>query len=223
MLAVTSSMCAFGIIIPSSGYTNIPEFSNVTTYHLEVDIAGPLQVGLFSNPVINNIQYSVSGSLDSTPSGFPSFAFSLSHIFPSSPPITGAEFYPLNGSSAGTLQFQVNALADLSDGLQLDELDDLGGGLIFQFNGREVNTGRYHPMLMQLYSDGTGKVQNSNNSGGVNPATMEVVNVNFGEEYITNLTFDTSSITIAVPEPASALTFGLLVLSFVGLRRSVRS
>ena len=51
---------------------------------------------------------------------------------------------------------------------------------------------------------------------------MEEWGVDFGEEYITNFSFDTSSITIAVPEPASALAVGLLVLGFVGHRRTHR-
>lgn len=232
MITVVTSMSAFVVQIPSSDFVNTAIFSNVTTYNLEVEIAGPLQAGLFSDPVINNIQYSVSGSLGVTPSGFPSFGFSLDHIFPSSPPITGADFYPLHASSVtgGTLQFQVNAFADLSDGLQLDELDELtpdvtaeiGAGVIFHFNGREEGTGRYHPMFFQLYSDGTGLVQNSNNFGGVNPSTMEFVDLDFGDEYITTISFDASSITIAVPEPASAMAVGLLVLGVVGLRRKSR-
>jgi hypothetical protein len=50
--------------------------------------------------------------------------------------------------------------------------------------------------------------------GGVNPATGEVVDVDFGQEYISNLTFDASSLTLAVPEPSAGL---LLALGLVGL------
>ncbi|MEN8661550.1 MAG: hypothetical protein ACN4GF_07715 [Lentimonas sp.] len=91
----------------------------MTTYNLEVDVARALQTGFFSVPVINDIQYLVSGSLpNATPSGFSGFGFNLNDLPPLSSQITGAEFYALNASSVagGTLQFQVNALADLSDG-----------------------------------------------------------------------------------------------------------
>ncbi|MFW2479992.1 MAG: hypothetical protein ACN4GF_07710 [Lentimonas sp.] len=90
------------------------------------------------------------------------------------------------------------------DELTPDLAAGIGAGVIFHFNGREEGTGRYHPMLLQFKSDGTGLVQNSDNMGGVNPATLEVVHVDFGEEYITNISFDPSSRMLAVPEPASA-------------------
>ena len=96
-------------------------------------------------------------------------------------------------------------------------------GVVFHFNGREEGTGRYHPLFLQLRSDGTGILQNANNMGGVNPATMQVVDVDFGEEYITNLSFDATSLTIAIPEPSNALlsVLGLVPLlvrrRFIGL------
>ena len=64
-------------------------------------------------------------------------------------------------------------------------------------------------------------VQNSNNSGPTttNPATGQLVNVNFGEEYISNLTFNPATTTIGVPEPSSAL---LLLSGLAMLRRSRR-
>jgi hypothetical protein len=206
---VTSGIGAVTIRFADADFTNSPQVSTVTRYDLEIEVAGPMQTGLVSDPTIGNIQYSVSGTLDETPSGFPSFAFRLDHKFPSSPPITGEEFYALNPSSeaGGTLQYSISASADLSDGLQVSELDELpvnpaagiGTGVVFHFNGREEGTGRYHPVFLQLRSDGKGILQNADNMGGVNPATMEVVDVDFGEEYITNLTFDASSLTIAVP------------------------
>lgn len=69
-------------------------------------------------------------------------------------------------------------------------------GFVFHFNGREKGTGRYHPLFLQLFSDGTGLLQNADNRNGINPATKEVVDVDFGDEYNTNLSFDASSITI---------------------------
>jgi len=225
---------AVTIDFSNSDFTTTPDFSTVTTFSLQIDMAGSLQPGLVSDPAITNIQYSVSGSLSSdplTPSGFSSFGFRLDHIFPLSPPITGTDFYGLNASSVagGTLQYSISALADLSNGLQLNELDVLavdadagiGPGVIFHFNGREEGTGRYHPMFLQLYSDGTGLLQNSDNFGGINPSTLEVVDVNFGDEYITDLSFTPSNVTIAIPEPSSALVCGILMLAIALARRRV--
>jgi hypothetical protein len=115
--------------------------------------------------------------------------------------------------------FEIAASADLSNGLQMSEL--VGSDSVFVFNGREVDTGRYHPALFQLNSDGTGSIQNSNNTGGINPSSGKEVNVNFGEEYITNLTFDPSQLTIAaaVPIPAAVWLFGSGLLVLVGIAR----
>ncbi|NKB22033.1 MAG: hypothetical protein GKS01_16215 [Alphaproteobacteria bacterium] len=180
-----------------------PVFSNVTTFAFGIDIAGPLTAGtVYSDPTLNGVDYNVFGTLDVTPSGFPAFNLVRS--------IGGAEFYT-QGSS---LSFEVAVGADLTDGLQVS---DLVGDFIF--DGREVGTGRYHPALFQLHSDGTGSIRNSNNTGGVNPGSGEVVNVTFGEEYITDLTFNASTLTLAdapaaVPVPPVGLP--LLMLGFMG-------
>ncbi|MFT5488752.1 MAG: hypothetical protein ACI9MU_003680, partial [Alphaproteobacteria bacterium] len=131
-----------------------------------------------------------------------------------------SDFY----SQGSALSFGVSALADLSDGLQVSEL--VGVDPVFLFNGREVGTGRYHPALFQLNADGTGSIRNSDNFGGTNPSSGMVVDVEFGEEYITELTFDASRLTLAtaVPEPSAGLP--LLLLGFLGiytLRRQDRS
>ena len=97
------------------------------------------------------------------------------------------------------MSFTVYENADLSDGLQLAELEADTNGRIFQFNGREVGTGRYHPAFLELFSDNTGILQNNNNMGGVNPNNNMVVDVDFGAEYIIDLGFG-SSLTIA-PAP----------------------
>jgi hypothetical protein len=203
---------AFNLSFSASDFGTSPVFSEVETFAVDIEIAGPLQAGLYSDPIIMNIQYSVSGLLDPSPSDFPGFGFQLDHIFPSSPPITGVQFYALNASSVPgeTLRFEVSGSADLSDGLQIDELVDLGSGVVFRFNGREEGTGRYHPTFIELKSDGTGRIQNADNMGGINPATMMLVDVGFGDEYVTDLTFTPSTLTIAVPEP------GLPVLLLVG-------
>jgi hypothetical protein len=99
----------------------------------------------------------------------------------------------------------------------------VGSGPVFVFNGREVDTGRYHPALFQLNSDGTGSIRNSNNMGEntLNPSTGELVDVDFGDEYITNLTFDPNQLTIsaAVPVPAALWLFVSGLLGLVGMAR----
>ena len=65
---------------------------------------------------------------------------------------------------------------------------------------------------------------NSNNLGGINPSSGMMVDVELGEEYITELAFDPNALTLlAVPEPSSLtlwVTAGLLILGLC--RRSSR-
>ncbi len=190
------------------GLTTI--FSSVTTFEFSIDIDGPITAGTsFVNPALNEVDYRVFGALQTmppTPSGFP--AFNLERE------ITGTDFY----GQGSTLSFEVAAGADLTDGLQVSELVGTGG--VFVFNGFEFDTGRYHPALLELNADGTGRIQNSNNNGPTttNVTTGELVNVDFGEEYITDLVFDPATLTLvaAVPEPSSAMllsaAMGCLVL-----------
>jgi hypothetical protein len=172
----------------AADFTVTPTFSNVQNFQFSIDLAVELTPGAaYSNPVLNGVEYSVFGTLADTPSGFT--AFNLIRT------IGGEEFYT-QGSS---MSFEIDASADLTDGLQISEL--LGVGLVFLFNGREVGTGRYHPALFQLNDDGTGSIQNSNNQGGINPGSGEVVDVDFGEEYITELGFDPAVLTLTGPIP----------------------
>ncbi len=208
---------AFSVSFSSGDFTTTPVVSMVETFAFDLEVTAPLGPGLFADPTLSDIQYSVSGDLGATPSGFPSFAFQLADIFPTSPPIPGSSFYALNGSAVPgqTLRFEIAVGADLSDGLQIDELADLGGGVVFRLDGREEGTGRYHPALIELRSDGTGRIQNSNNQGGTNPLTNMVVDVDFGDEYVTDLAFDPAALTIAVPEPG----VGVLLLLGLGVGR----
>ena len=166
-------------------------FNNVSTFAFSIDIDAPLGPGVFDNPALNVVDYSVSGTLpNATPSTFPAFALVRS--------ITNADFYG-QGSS---LNFEIAADADLSDGLQVSDL--AGDDLVFLFNGREIDNGRFHPAILELHANGTGIIQNSNNVPSLDP----LVEVDFGEEYITTFTFDPSSFTLssetlAVPEPAT--------------------
>ncbi len=202
--------CLACVSLPSSGWSDTiayeandftlnPTFSNVQTFQFTVELAVPVTAAtVYSNPALVGVDYSVSGSLDDTPSGFPSFALERS--------IGGDEFYA-QGSS---MTFEINAGADLSDGLQVSEL--VGAGVVFVFDAREVDTGRYHPPLFQLNANGTGSIRNSNNQGGINPASMEEVNVDYGEEYITELTFDSALLTlIAAPDLIMADGFESMV------------
>ncbi len=151
-------------------------FSDVDLFTIDIDLDIPFQPGLYDNPTILNVNYRVFGSLEpGTPSGFPQFDLQRS--------ISGAEFYQQGGS----LMFEIAANADFSDGIQADELVD--NGTILTLNAREVGNGRFHPPIFELYSDGTGRIQNSNNVHTVDP----LLEVNFGDEYITDLEFSTDS------------------------------
>lgn len=195
LLSSPLSSNAFVIEFSASDFGLDAIFSNVVNFEFVIDIAGPLATGIYNNPTINFVDYEVNGSLaPTTPSGFPAFALKRPEDGGS---LSGTEFYA-QGSS---LNFEIALSADLSDGLQLNEL--VGTDEIFVFNGREINTGRYHPALVELNSDGTGRIQNSNNQGDTvtNPGNGQLVDVDFGEEYITNLSFDPNQLTLAAPVP----------------------
>jgi hypothetical protein len=66
-----------------------------------------------------------------------------------------------------------------------------------------------------LYSDGTGSLRNSNNIVNKN----EYTEIEFGSEYITNLTFNPAITTLIapVPIPAAVWLFGSGLLGLVGI------
>ena len=208
MLMAASQAAAFTIRFEAADFGLSPSFSNVRSFEFSIDVAGPLGPGAYDDPELVGVDYRVSGQLATTPSGFPAFALERS--------IGGAEFYD-QGSS---LAFEISAAANLADGLQVSEL--VGDAGVFVFDGRELGTGRYHPALFELNSDGTGLVRNSNNMGGINPASMEEVDVQIGDEYVTELSFDPGALTLAVPEPSTGLLVGLGLSAF-GLRRRAPS
>ena len=187
--------------------TNTPDFNVAQTYDFTIVIDEDLAPGVFSNPTLSSVSYSIFGDLtmDGSPSGFPAFMLERT--------IGGEEFY----SQGSSLNFEIAADADLTDGLQIADL--AGTGTVFQLNAREVDTGRYHPPLLEFNSDGTGRLQNSNNFGGINPSNGQFVDVDFGEEYITDLSFNASTLTIAaVPEPSIGI-WALTVCGAAFLRR----
>lgn len=188
LLAGSAGAQTFTLTVSSNDFVTTPVFSNVTTFDFEVVIQGDLAPGEYTNPPLDSVSYRVSGDLaPGTPSGFPSFA--LERV------MDGAEFY----GQGSLLIFDVSDTAVLSDGVQVAELD--GATLVFTFNGREIDNGRFHPALFQLNADGTGLIQNSNNVVQQNP----LIQVGFGEEYITDLTFDPGNLTLftdpAAPPP----------------------
>ena len=159
--------------------TNI--FSDVDVFEFSIEINEPLAVGLFENPPIENVTYRVVGNLSTgTPSGFPMFSLERE--------ISGEEFYA-QGSS---LQFEISPTAVLQDGIQVDEL--AGSDLVFQFDGREIDNGRFHPALFVLRADGTGRIQNSNNIPSLEPFNE----IEVGSEYINDLLFDPGNTTLIV-------------------------
>lgn len=193
---------AFTLNFSNTDFVVAAEFSAVRVFDFVIEVDGELESGIYENPTIINIEYSVSGSLAAgTPSGFTAFQLSRN--------ITGEEFYA-QGSS---LLFEIASGAELSDGLQVDEL--VGDGQVFIFNGREVDNGRFHPALFELNSDGTGLIQNSDNI----PTQDPLLEVDFGAEYITNLSFDPGNLTLVQGESSGGggSTTVALLLSLFGL------
>lgn len=174
--------------LSSSDFTTTTVFSDVDFFTIDIEIDSPLAPGVYNNPDIVRVTYQVMGTLEpGTPSGFPAFDLQRS--------ITGADFYA-QGSS---LSFEIAPGAVLSDGVQVAEL--VGSGVVLEFNGREIDNGRFHPALLRLNADGTGVIQNSNNTPSLDP----LVEVDFGEEYITNLLFDPGNLRVLVNTPVIQL------------------
>lgn len=157
--------------------TNI--VSDVDLFDFQIEINAPLAAGVYNNPPLTSVSYRVFGSLiEGTPSGF--------EVFDLMREITGEEFYA-QGSS---LQFEIDENAVLEDGVQIDELS--GTDVVFRFNGREVGNERFHPALLELRADGTGRIQNSNNTPTLDP----LLEIDFGSEYINDLLFDPGNTTL---------------------------
>ena len=185
LLAFPGFAQAFEIYFNSNDFVVDTVFSEVASFEFTIDVDGPLEAGLYENPPLVSVVYAVTGTLEpGTPSEFPAFELRRT--------ITGEDFYA-QGSS---IRFDIADTADLSDGAQLDEL--VGTEVVFTFNGREIDNERFHPALLELRADGTGRIQNSNNT----PTLEPLLEVDFGVEYITDLTFAPGAITFA-QEPVS--------------------
>jgi hypothetical protein len=173
----------------SGDFVVTPVFNDVAEFSFDIEIDAPLAAGVYSDPELIRVSYAVSGELMNTPSGFPAFALERE--------MTGEEFYA-QGSSLG---FEIRAGAVLTDGVQAAEL--AGTTAVFVFNGREIGNGRFHPALLELNADGTGRIQNSDNVIAEDPFQQ----VDFGEEYVTDLAFDPGNLTLLTeisPPPVSS-------------------
>ena len=176
---------AMFLSVSSDDYQITNVFSDVDTFAIDIEISSTLTPGNYVNPDIVRVTYSVSGTLvPGTPSGFPSLALQRD--------ITGAEFYA-QGSS---LSFEIAPNAVLEDGVQAVEL--VGNGIVLTFNGREIGNGRFHPALLELDINGSGRIQNSNNIIVESPLRQ----VDFGAEYITDLMFDPGNTTLIIGAPS---------------------
>jgi hypothetical protein len=217
-MSTPDDSAAFTIEISNNQFLSLTNaYSGVSTFSISIEVLGDLGSGTFANPALGDIEFLVVGTLDPTTparmanSAFTNFAVNDISTF------SGQDFYDVGNS----LQFEIASGVDLTDGLQVSEL--VGSGLVFEFNARELDTGRYHPPILQLFSDGTGSIRNSNNTGGINPFTGVEVNATIGDEYIVDLTFDPANMTIAapVPEPSTALLLGLGLMTLgIEKRRS---
>jgi len=222
-VTVATQATAFQLLLSNTDFGAAPVFSNVQNFSFQIDLAGPLVAGgVYDNTSITQVQYLVRGNLSSnpsTPSGFPAFRLDR---FPSGEgPISAADWI----SQGSSIAFEIAASANLSNGLQLSELVPGAGGLLFELDAREferLDRARYHPPLLQLFENSTGVLQNSNNSSGstgtTNPGTGLTVDVDFGDEYITNLSFDPNAITLVVPEPGTDALLGVGLLGLAGTR-----
>ncbi|MEM8547715.1 MAG: hypothetical protein AAGF46_06085, partial [Pseudomonadota bacterium] len=165
--------------LQDSDFTIAPVFNDVRTFSFTVELNETVRTGLFDNPEIINITYRVQGTLtNATPSGAPAFDLQRS--------ISGADFYA-QGSS---LAFNVVDTAILEDGIQVSELDAMG--VVFRLDAFESDTGRFHPPVLELNLDGTGRIQNSNNLVSVMPPSQ----VAAGDEYVTDLSFIPAELTV---------------------------
>jgi hypothetical protein len=191
LAAAGAARADFTLSFSDADFDLTPIYNEVDSFEFEIVMSGSLSPGtVYSEDDVVSVDYSVQGTLKQpTPSGFPAFFLVRS--------MDGDEFRA-QGSS---MFFEIAAGADLCDGLQFDELtgSDPVFGSRFLLNAREVGTGRYHPPIMRLVDSGAGSFQNSNNFGGVNPATGMVVDVDFGEEYIAGLGFTPAGLTLAGP------------------------
>lgn len=171
------------LTLTADDFVVTPVFNVVPLFSFDIEIDAPLAPGNYTNPPLVSVVYTVTGELRDTPSGFPAFALERE--------ISGEEFYA-QGSS---LSFTIRPEAVLVDGIQAAEL--AGDDTVFTFDGREIGNGRFHPALLELRADGSGRLLNSNNVITLEPMAA----VDFGDEYVTSLAFDPGNLTLMTEIP----------------------
>ncbi len=182
LTSLSSGALAQGNIFLRTGdydYQLTKTHSDLYFFSVNVEFAAPLVPGVYNNPDAVTISLWVRGNLaPGTPSGFADF----DHPWR----FSGTEFY----NRGGSLRFEISNAAVLSDGIQVSEL--VGDGIVLTVDSREIDYGSYHPAIFELRADGTGRIQNSNNIVTLDPLNE----VDFGEEYITDLMFDPGNTTV---------------------------
>ena len=198
VLGCFSASHAHAVVINfnNSDFALTTTLGNVTSFEILIDLAGFLTPGTsYSNPALNRVAYLVEGAPDAnSPSGFPMFRLQQD--------LSGSELYDLGGS----LNFTVLSGADLSDGLQVSDLTSSG----FVFDALQTDSGRFHPPLVTLLTDGSGIICDSL--------------FDCGEEYITELSFEPESLTLSpspVPIPPALYLFsaGAIGLPVIAKRK----
>ena len=128
-LASSPASADFVLTFDSSDFGITNTFNQITQFNFEISIAAALTPGgVYIDPALNSVNYNVNGVLpNSTPSGFTGFGLVRT--------ISGADFYNL--SPEASIEFTILPGANLSDGLQLNEL--AGASTIFTLNARELN------------------------------------------------------------------------------------
>lgn len=179
--SATTMAQSMRLSISSDDFIVSPVFSDVSDFAFTLDIDAAMASGLFVNPPLTQVIYRVSGTLaDGTPSMFPAFNLERS--------ITGEEFYA-QGSS---LRFEIAETAVLSDGVQVSELVADQFALIL--NAREIDNGRFHPPLLTLSANGSGRILNTNNVPTLEPE----LEIQAGAEYISDLIFDPGNTSVII-------------------------
>jgi hypothetical protein len=244
LIGAPSGASAVTLSLDQDDFALTDTYNRVVNFRFDIEIAGALVAGRsYANPALSALSYQIQGDLrpDGSPSGFPGFLL----VRPASGTMSGAEFYALQSTEATVLRFDIRSDADLSDGLQVSELatfsasvDQAGdnpttfANLVFLLNAREEGTGRFHPALFTLFGGGAGRLQNSNNIGGDNPSDSPdagQIDVDFGDEYIADLTFDPGAATLAagtlgtVPLPPGIVLLGSCCLLLVSGSRAARA
>ena len=59
LILMTGSASAAIITFSDSDFVTTPVFSNVQTFDFSIDIAGPLAPGIYDDPILNGVEYSV--------------------------------------------------------------------------------------------------------------------------------------------------------------------